>query len=150
MGNVLAQKIHTKNMKQEISVAVDFIITLSNSRFGNKEAAFSTTLKNLLFERFQTITWDLSSPWRGSGNRRIRLDSAMDPLLAQAAGYCNITTNELHMILPSHLILWIDPLSVSFKLGERSPEQTIYSVEQPQQQRHQSNLNTLPYSVLVA
>lgn len=42
----------------------------------------------------------------------------MDPLVGQAGQRIGLTIQQLYMLLPSELTLWVDPFEVSYRIGE--------------------------------
>lgn len=50
----------------------------------------------------------------------------MDPLIGQAAEAAGLSSKFLHQIFPSELTLWIDPLEVSYRIGENGSICVLY------------------------
>eukprot|EP00122_Pirum_gemmata_P001463 Pgem_evm1s1313 len=110
-------------MIKEIDVAVQFIVSLITQRLAKPKAdEFSIVLK-------KHGSWYENEPWRGQANRCVRVDSKMDPVLEMCSQLCGI--NNLHLLLPSNLIIWIDPNSVCYKMSDsdRQPETVLYCIE---------------------
>lgn len=42
----------------------------------------------------------------------------MDPLVWQAGQRIGLTIQQLYVLLPSELTLWVDPFEVSYRIGE--------------------------------
>jgi protein Tob/BTG len=42
----------------------------------------------------------------------------MDPLVGQAGQRIGLTIQQLYLLLPSELTLWVDPYEVSYRIGE--------------------------------
>ena len=42
----------------------------------------------------------------------------MDPLVWQAGQRIGLTIQQLYLLLPSELTLWVDPFEVSYRIGE--------------------------------
>lgn len=42
----------------------------------------------------------------------------MDPLVGQAGQRIGLSTQQLYLLLPSELTLWVDPFEVSYRIGE--------------------------------
>lgn len=42
----------------------------------------------------------------------------MDPLVGQAGQRIGLTIQQLYLLLPSELTLWVDPFEVSYRIGE--------------------------------
>lgn len=62
--------------------------------------------------------WFPDRPCKGSGYRCIRINHKMDPLVGQAGQRIGLTIQQLYMLLPSELTLWVDPFEVSYRIGE--------------------------------
>lgn len=62
--------------------------------------------------------WFPDRPCKGSGYRCIRINHKMDPLVGQAAQRIGLTIQQLYVLLPSELTLWVDPFEVSYRIGE--------------------------------
>jgi len=50
----------------------------------------------------------------------------MDPLVHQAAVAAGMSPQFLHSIFPSELTLWVDPLEVSYRIGENGSICVLY------------------------
>lgn len=42
----------------------------------------------------------------------------MDPLVGQAGQRIGLSIQQLYLLLPSELTLWVDPFEVSYRIGE--------------------------------
>lgn len=62
--------------------------------------------------------WFPEQPCKGSGYRCIRINHKMDPLVGQAGQRIGLSTQQLYLLLPSELTLWVDPFEVSYRIGE--------------------------------
>lgn len=62
--------------------------------------------------------WFPDRPCKGSGYRCIRINHKMDPLVWQAGQRIGLTIQQLYLLLPSELTLWVDPFEVSYRIGE--------------------------------
>lgn len=62
--------------------------------------------------------WFPDRPCKGSGYRCIRINHKMDPLVGQAGQRIGLSTQQLYLLLPSELTLWVDPFEVSYRIGE--------------------------------
>lgn len=62
--------------------------------------------------------WFPDRPCKGSGYRCIRINHKMDPLVGQAGQRIGLTIQQLYLLLPSELTLWVDPFEVSYRIGE--------------------------------
>jgi len=50
----------------------------------------------------------------------------MDPVIAQAGEACGINPDVIHATFPSELTMWIDPLEVSYRIGENGSICVLY------------------------
>ncbi|XP_074481320.1 protein BTG1 isoform X2 [Sebastes fasciatus] len=78
---------------------------------------FSQSLLDILSEQYKHH-WFPDRPCKGSGYRCIRINHKMDPLVGQAGQRIGLTIQQLYMLLPSELTLWVDPFEVSYRIGE--------------------------------
>lgn len=62
--------------------------------------------------------WFPDRPCKGSGYRCIRINHKMDPLVGRAGQRIGLSTQQLYVLLPSELTLWVDPFEVSYRIGE--------------------------------
>lgn len=62
--------------------------------------------------------WFPDRPNKGSGYRCIRINHKMDPLVGQAGQRIGLSIQQLYLLLPSELTLWVDPFEVSYRIGE--------------------------------
>lgn len=62
--------------------------------------------------------WFPDRPCKGSGYRCIRINHKMDPLVWQAGQRIGLTIQQLYLLLPTELTLWVDPFEVSYRIGE--------------------------------
>ncbi|KAK1789596.1 hypothetical protein P4O66_015496, partial [Electrophorus voltai] len=62
--------------------------------------------------------WFPDRPCKGSGYRCIRINHKMDPLVGQAGQRIGLSIQQLYLLLPSELTLWVDPFEVSYRIGE--------------------------------
>ncbi|KAF7701839.1 protein BTG1 [Silurus meridionalis] len=108
------------NMKHEISAAVGFLSRflrvkgLVNDR---QLQTFSQILQDMMAEQYKHH-WFPDRPCKGSGYRCIRINHKMDPLVGQAGLRIGLSTQQLYLLLPSELTLWVDPFEVSYRIGE--------------------------------
>lgn len=131
-------------MKDEIKSAVDFLTNILRSRDDINEAQtyqFNSNLTNLLVHRYQDH-WFPEKPFKGSGYRCIRLNHNMDPLILQAGNMCGLDCSFLESSFPPELTIWVDPLDVSFRIGENGSVgvlfQTTTKETQVQESQHKS------------
>lgn len=131
-------------MKDEIKSAVDFLTNILRSRDDVNEAQtyqFNTNLTNLLVHRYQDH-WFPEKPFKGSGYRCIRLNHNMDPLILKAGNMCGLDCSFLESSFPPELTIWVDPLDVSFRIGENGSVGVLYqstsTENQVQETQHKS------------
>ncbi|KAL2103011.1 hypothetical protein ACEWY4_002179 [Coilia grayii] len=107
-------------MKPEISAAVGFLsrfLRIKGHVNDRQLQTFSQTLQDILAEQYKHH-WFPDRPCKGSGYRCIRINHKMDPLVGQAAQRIGLTIQQLYVLLPSELTLWVDPFEVSYRIGE--------------------------------
>ena len=141
-----SQRAKTEAMKLELQSAstfiVDFMRKSSHSTFTAKQLAlFQASLIEVLRRRYRDH-WYPEKPFKGSGYRCIRINARMDPLIAQAGENCGLDPQLIHNTFPTELTIWIDPLEVTYRIGENGSICTLYeyqedSKNQPQQEPHQ-------------
>ncbi|KAI7854043.1 hypothetical protein BDC45DRAFT_535919 [Circinella umbellata] len=114
-------------MHMEIAQAVDFLGRLLQSKFDQNDLlAFKHELTKVLKTRFADH-WDSQHPSRGNGFRSIsNFNSQLDPVLFQAARKSSISPNLIHINLPRDFVLWIDPFSVSYRVGDHGNIMTLF------------------------
>lgn len=107
-------------MKPEITAAVGFLsrfLRVKGHVNDRQLATFSQTLQDMLAEQYKHH-WFPDRPCKGSGYRCIRINHKMDPLVGQAGQRIGLTIQQLYLLLPSELTLWVDPFEVSYRIGE--------------------------------
>ncbi|XP_063073616.1 protein BTG1 [Engraulis encrasicolus] len=107
-------------MKPEITAAVGFLsrfLRIKGQCNDRQLQTFSQTLQDILAEQYKHH-WFPDRPNKGSGYRCIRINHKMDPLVGQAAQRIGLTIQQLYVLLPSELTLWVDPFEVSYRIGE--------------------------------
>ncbi|KAJ3056162.1 hypothetical protein HK097_007886 [Rhizophlyctis rosea] len=114
-------------MLPEIDVATNFLTHyLPSSSPSDQRSLFHTALRTQLVNKFAT-SWDPLFPTRGNAYRAISiLEGRMDPLILSAAEVANIPTSDLSSSFPRELVLWTDPGSVAFRVGEYGFPTTIW------------------------
>ncbi|XP_015913234.2 protein BTG2 [Parasteatoda tepidariorum] len=86
---------------------------------------FRRTLEDLLRHHYQHH-WFPEKPCKGSGYRCLRINHKMDPLIAKAGDVCGFNEADLRKLLPNELTMWIDPLEVSYRIGENGSICVLY------------------------
>ncbi|KAI9273073.1 hypothetical protein BDA99DRAFT_499949 [Phascolomyces articulosus] len=114
-------------MHMEIAQAVDFLGRLLQSKFEQNDLlSFKHELTKVLKARFADH-WDPQQPTRGNGFRSIsNLNSQLDPVLLQAAVKSSVSPSLIYMNLPRDFVLWIDPFSVSYRVGDHGNIMTLF------------------------
>ena len=93
--------------------------------------SFILALSNLLKDKYQGH-WDPNYPNSGNGYRAITsFDGHMDPLLLEAADKSQVPMETLQSCLPRNFVIWVDPLVVSFRVGDYGYPVNIYSAKIP-------------------
>jgi len=54
----------------------------------------------------------------------------MDPVIAQAGEACGLEPSVIHATFPSELTMWIDPLEVSYRIGENGSICVLYEYKE--------------------
>uniref|UniRef100_A0A8C8E0T7 Protein BTG1 n=1 Tax=Oryzias sinensis TaxID=183150 RepID=A0A8C8E0T7_9TELE len=107
-------------MKPEITAAVGFLsrfLRVKGHVNDRQVQTFSQSLQDILAEQYKHH-WFPDRPCKGSGYRCIRINHKMDPLVGQAGQRIGLTIQQLYLLLPSELTLWVDPFEVSYRIGE--------------------------------
>ncbi|XP_075886206.1 protein BTG1 [Nelusetta ayraudi] len=107
-------------MKPEINAAVGFLsrfLRVKGHVNDRQVQTFNQSLQDILSEQYKHH-WFPDRPCKGSGYRCIRINHKMDPLVGQAGQRIGLTIQQLYMLLPSELTLWVDPFEVSYRIGE--------------------------------
>ncbi|KAF7669669.1 hypothetical protein LDENG_00151710 [Lucifuga dentata] len=102
-------------MKPEINAAVGFLtrfLRVKGHVNDRQVQTFSQSLQDILAEQYKHH-WFPDRPCKGSGYRCIRINHKMDPLVWQAGQRIGLTIQQLYLLLPSELTLW-----VSYRIGE--------------------------------
>ncbi|RUP42730.1 hypothetical protein BC936DRAFT_138161 [Jimgerdemannia flammicorona] len=111
----------------EITQAVDFLGRLLSNKVASEAlVVFKTNLTNVLQDRFAGH-WDVNRPYFGNGFRAIScFNGVMDPILVKAAQMSTLTPATLYAHLPRDFVLWIDPYSVSYRVGDHGNINTLF------------------------
>ncbi|KAJ3032456.1 hypothetical protein HDV00_007531 [Rhizophlyctis rosea] len=115
-------------MLPEVDVTANFLTHYLPSDQCDSETKnlFHTALRTLCIDKFAT-SWDPTRPTRGNAYRAIAiLEGRLDPLILSAAEVAHIPTSILSTAFPRELVLWCDPGSVSFRVGEYGFPTTIW------------------------
>jgi len=106
-------------MLNEINTAVEFIIRLlrSSGVTSAQTEAFKASLKASLSRKFASH-WSPNEPMKGNAYRSILVTQGfIDPVLTQSAKAAGLVSLDKRWF-PSELIIWIDPLEVTYRIGD--------------------------------
>lgn len=116
-------------MKLELLSASNFLVHLVRLAKRNVSESqlqkFRESLIDVLRRRYRDH-WHPDKPFKGSGYRCLRINGKMDPIIGQAGNECGLPSAFLHSVFPSELTMWIDPLEVSYRIGENGNICIIY------------------------
>lgn len=116
-------------MKLELLSASNFLvhlIRLAKRNVGESQLQkFRDSLIEVLRRRYRDH-WFPEKPFKGSGYRCIRINGKMDSIIGQAGEGCGLSSTFLHQTFPSELTMWIDPLEVSYRIGENGSICVLY------------------------
>ena len=120
-------------MKFELQSASNFmvhLIKLGRRNINEKQLEkFRLALVEVLRRRYRDH-WFPEKPFKGSGYRCIRINGKMDPVIAQAGESCGLSAELVHSTFPSELTMWIDPLEVSYRIGENGSICVLYEYKE--------------------
>lgn len=116
-------------MRLEIHSAVNFLAQLlrinHNGLSESQLDLFKGSLSDLLSHRYR-YHWFPDRPHRGSAYRCLRINGSMDPVIAEAGDAVGLPGAYLHSLFPSELTMWIDPMEVSYRIGENGSICVLY------------------------
>jgi len=121
-------------MKLELQSAANFLVHLIRRRHTGSDVQlekFRVAIVEVLRRRYRDH-WFPEKPCKGSGYRCIRINGKIDPIIAQAAEIVGMPTNTIHQTFPSELTMWIDPLEVSYRIGENGSICILYEYKENQ------------------
>jgi protein Tob/BTG len=131
-------------MKLELQSASNFLVHLiklgQRNINENQLKKFRLTLVDVLYDRFRDH-WFPEKPFKGSGYRCIRINGKMDPVIMQAAESCDMSVQFLKSAYPSELTMWIDPLEVSYRIGENGLNCVLYEFKEGVNDPWRPNMN---------
>ncbi|XP_038610617.1 protein BTG4 [Tachyglossus aculeatus] len=110
-------------MRDEIAATVFFVTRLAR-RHGQLSQErldeFAGRLSRLLLDAYQAH-WYRHQPCRGQAFRCIRINhhQQVDPLLERACAESRV--DFAHLGLPREMTIWVDPLQVCCRFGEKNP-----------------------------
>eukprot|EP00088_Acartia_fossae_P054694 TRINITY_DN6305_c0_g1_i10.p1 TRINITY_DN6305_c0_g1~~TRINITY_DN6305_c0_g1_i10.p1 ORF type:complete len:225 (+),score=65.15 TRINITY_DN6305_c0_g1_i10:211-885(+) len=133
-------------MKLELLSASNFLVHLVRlARRGVSEsqlARFHDSLIDVLRRRYRDH-WFPDKPFKGSGFRCIRINGQFDQLIGEAGEMAGLSAKFLHTIFPSELTLWVDPLEVSYRIGENGSICVLYEYQDGVTEPWKPNLSQL-------
>ncbi|KAI9301724.1 hypothetical protein BJ944DRAFT_290716 [Cunninghamella echinulata] len=114
-------------MHIEIAQAVDFLGRLLQSKLEESSITnFKEKLTELLKSKFINH-WDTQQPFKGNGFRAIsNFNGVLDPTLTKAAISASIPATTILTHLPRDFVLWIDPYSVAYRVGDHGNIMTLF------------------------
>ncbi|KAF9578499.1 transducer of ERBB2 [Lunasporangiospora selenospora] len=116
-------------MLLEITCASDFLcryVAPAASCTPQILEAFKKQIVALMQEKY-TNHWDPQRPYYGNGYRAITsFGGQVDPLLCEAAQKSLMPIETLEGHIPKDLVLWVEPFTVSFRVGDHGTINTIY------------------------
>lgn len=116
-------------MRLELLSASNFLVHLVRLAERNVSESqlrkFRKSLIEVLKQRYYDH-WFPERPCKGSGYRCVRINCKMDPIIEKAGNDCGLSTAFLNSTFPSELTMWIDPLMVSYRIGENGSICTLY------------------------
>ncbi|KNC97287.1 uncharacterized protein SPPG_07216 [Spizellomyces punctatus DAOM BR117] len=114
-------------MLNELSAASTFLAShLPSSTPAATRARFQSVLSSRMQSKFSQH-WDPSHPLRGNGFRAISiLGGRVDALIVDAAEDAGVQQHSLDKAFPDEFVLWTDPGSVSYRVGERAYPVTVW------------------------
>lgn len=110
---------------EEITIATDFLAQYLLPHISEMQLeSFKSSLSKLMNKKFLN-SWDFNIPIKGNAFRAINIiESRLDSLLVQAALDSNFELKS--EFFPQSFVLWIDPHSVSFRVGDYGNAEYIY------------------------
>ena len=149
------------NMKLELLSAANFLVHLIRLARRNVSESrlqkFCDCLIEVLRRRYRDH-WFPEKPFKGSGYRCIRINGKLDPIIGQAGKGCGLSTTFLQETFPSELTLWIDPLEVTYRMGENGSICVLYEYKEGTSEpwkpanldnKHSVSINKNPTCVLL-
>ncbi|ORZ22006.1 hypothetical protein BCR42DRAFT_405307 [Absidia repens] len=114
-------------MHIEIAQAVEFLGRLLHTKIEQDSLTdFKEKLAELLKAKFADH-WDTQQPFKGNGFRALtNFNGQLDTIIVKAANNSSISTTALLTHLPRDFVLWIDPYSVSYRVGDHGNIMTLF------------------------
>merc|ERR1712223_2194371 len=127
------KSFEASSMKLELLSASNFLVHLIRLGRRNVSESQLSKFRDCLIEiprRRYRDHWFPEKPFKGSGYRCIRINGRMDPVIAQAGEACGLDPSVIHATFPSELTMWIDPLEVSYRIGENGSICVLYEYKE--------------------
>ena len=118
-------------MKEEVNSATGFLVGfLTKAVPRNVLEKFQTCLTDRMTKRYRDH-WHPHNPERGSAYRSIVIDhDCIDPLISKAFSDATknsgISADGIGSSFPKELTLWVDPMDVSYRIGEYGSIGVLY------------------------
>ncbi|CAM0141507.1 hypothetical protein VKS41_003777 [Umbelopsis sp. WA50703] len=114
-------------MHIEIVQAAEFLCRLLQTKLDpDPLSKFKDRLIEILKSRY-VDHWDTTQPYLGNAYRAIsNFSGVMDTALLEAAQKADIDATLLHSYLPRDFVLWIDPFSVAYRVGDHGNIMTLF------------------------
>ncbi|CAO3643409.1 unnamed protein product [Cunninghamella blakesleeana] len=108
--------------------AIDFVGRLLQSKLDpTLIQSFKDKLYTVLIERFVNH-WDVSNPYKGNGYRSIcNFNGQLYPVFILAANQAGISPTTILVHLPNEFVLWVDPSSVSYRVGDHGNIMNLFT-----------------------
>jgi hypothetical protein len=88
---------------------------------------FIVVLSSILQSRYQGH-WDPNYPIFGNAYRSVsRFDNILDPALLETAQSLRLSVDIFFQLLPQNFVVWVDPMSVTYRFGDYGYPSTIWS-----------------------
>ena len=119
-------------MEREIAIAAKYIVShLYNKLPRRRVDCFGEALNRGIRRKFDGH-WYPEQPFKGSAFRCVKVSgNNADSLIDDAAAEVGLPLHEVQRFLPDEMTLWVDPLEVSCRVGEKGVVRVIYSAHPP-------------------
>lgn len=120
-------------MKLELQSASNFLVHLVRLGRANLSDSQLDRFRNAVVEvlrRRYRDHWFPEKPYKGCGYRCIRINGKLDPVIVQASESCGLSPQLIRSTFPSELTMWIDPLEVSYRIGENGSICVLYEFKE--------------------
>ncbi|KAI9094693.1 hypothetical protein DFS34DRAFT_239716 [Phlyctochytrium arcticum] len=94
-------------------------------------SVFQATLHAQMQSKFHQH-WDSTQPLKGNGYRAVSImGGRLDPLVLDAAAAASLDEQQVASSFPEEFVLWVDPGSVCYKVGDRNFAVTVWESKAP-------------------